>query len=159
MGAIRRVKVQSDGVVSTNAAVMMEFPDFALVDCVMMLEVCKDEVERLVTDLFGIDVMSVMGVRHLVLGNGVKLTSNTSNPEITLKGVRDEAILRILGHEIHEAITASRMRRRELEEEANCATECVSMIFTSKSGEGAYINLCLELEGGLRIRDKLFSQE
>ncbi|KAK8924450.1 hypothetical protein VCV18_004872 [Metarhizium anisopliae] len=158
-GAIRRVEVQSDGIVSTNAAVMMEFPDFALVDCVMMLEVCKEDVERLVKDLFGIDVMSVMGVRHLVLGNGVKLTSNTSNPEVTLKGVRDEAILRILGREIHEAITASRMRRRELEEARNCATECVSMIFTSKSGEGAYINLCLELEGGIRIRDKLFSHK
>lgn len=69
--------------------------------------------------LLGIDVVSVMGVRHLILGKGVKLTSNTSNPEIPLKGVRDEDIIHILGPEIYEAITASRMRRRELKEERN----------------------------------------
>jgi hypothetical protein len=62
-----------------------------------MLEICEREVEHLVNDLFGIDVMSVMGNRHLILGKGVKLTSNTSNPELTLKGVRDEAIIHILG--------------------------------------------------------------
>ncbi|KAL5313253.1 hypothetical protein ACEPPN_018986 [Leptodophora sp. 'Broadleaf-Isolate-01'] len=155
--AIRRVTAPSDGIPALKAAVTMQFPAFALHDCVIMLEVCEREVEHLVKYLFGINVMSVMGVRHLILGKGVKLTSNTSNPEITLKGVRDEAIIHILGPEIYEAITASRMRRRELEEEKNCATECVSMIFTSKSGEGAYMNVCLELEGALRIRDKLYS--
>jgi hypothetical protein len=155
--AIRRVTVQSDGIPSLKAAVTMEFPDFVLVDCVMMLEVCEREVERLVKDLFGIGVKSVMGFRHLILGKGVRLTSNTSNPEITLKGVRDEAIIHVFGPEIYRAITASRMRKRELEEERNCATECVSMIFTSKSGEGAYINLCLDLKGGLEIRDKLYN--
>ncbi|KAF2174454.1 hypothetical protein K469DRAFT_186464, partial [Zopfia rhizophila CBS 207.26] len=155
--AIRRVAVSSDGIPALKAAVTMQFPDFALHDCVMMLEVCESEVEHLVKELFGIDVMSVMGIRHLLLGRGVKLTSNTSNPEITLKGVRDEAIIHILGPEIHEAIMASQMRNRELEEERNPATECVSMIFTSKSGEGAYLNLSLELEGGLRIKKKLYS--
>lgn len=155
--AIRRVTASSDGIPALKAAVTMQFPVFALHDCVMMLEVYEREVEHLVKDLFGIDMTSVMGVRHLILGKGVKLTSNTSNPEITLKGVRDEAIIHILGPEIYEAITASRMRKREMEEESNHATECVSMIFTSKSSEGAYVNLCLELEEGLRIRDKLYS--
>jgi hypothetical protein len=155
--AIRRVTAPSGGIPALKAAVTMQFPVFALHDCVMMLEVCEKEVEHLVKALFGIDMTSVMGVRHLILGKGVKLTSNTSNPEITLKGVRDEAIIHILGPEIHEAITASQMRKRELEEERNRATECVSMIFTSKSSEGAYVNLCLELEGGLRIRDMLYS--
>lgn len=154
--AIRRVAVLSEGIPALKAAVTMEFPDLALHDCVMMLEICESEVERLVKDLFGVVVTSVMGIRHLILGKGVKLTSNTSNPEITLKGVRSEAIVHILGTEIHEAIMASRMRKRELEEEKNSATECVSMIFTSKSGEGAYVNLSLELEGGSRIRKKLY---
>jgi hypothetical protein len=66
--AIRRSHSSQDRIPSLKAAVTMEFPDFVLVDCVMMLEVCKREVEHLVKDL------------------------NTSNPEITLKGVRDEAI-------------------------------------------------------------------
>jgi hypothetical protein len=155
--AIRRVTVQSDGIPSLKAAITMEFPEFAPVDCVMMLEVCEWEVERLVKDLFGIGVKSVMGFRHLILGKGVRLTSNASNPEITLKGVQDEAIIHVFGPEIYGAITASRMRKSELEEERNCATECVSMLFTSKSGEGAYINLCLDLKGGLEIRDKLYN--
>lgn len=155
--AIRRVTLQSDGMPSLKAAITMEFPEFAPVDCVMMLEVCEWEVECLVKDLFGIEVKSLMGFRHLILGKGVRLTSNASNPEITLKGVRDEAIIYVFGPEIYGAITASRMRKRELEEERNCATECVSMLFTSKSGEGAYINLCLDLKGGLEIRDKLYN--
>ena len=70
---------------------------------------------------------------------------------------RTKAIIYAFGPEIYRAIIASRMRKRELEEERNCATECVSMIFTSKSGEGAYINLCLDLKGGLEIRDKLYN--
>ncbi|KGQ01472.1 hypothetical protein PAAG_11822 [Paracoccidioides lutzii Pb01] len=111
----------------------MEFPEFVLVDCVMMLEVCEVEVERLVKDLFGIPVESVMGVRHLLLGKGVKLTSNTSDPEITLKGVRDESILRVFGHEVYRAVRASKMYRMELQEKKISVTECVSMIFTSKS--------------------------
>lgn len=154
--AIRRVPASSDGTPSWKAAVTMEFPDFVLVDCVMMLEVSEGEVERLVRDLFGIVVESVMGVRHLLLGEGVRLTSNTSNPEITLKGVRDETILYVFGPDIYRAIRASKMYKRESQEKRNSATECVSMIFTSKSGEGAYINLCLDLKGGLEIRDKLY---
>ncbi len=82
---IRRVAALSNGKPALRAAVTMQFPAFALHDCVIMLEICEGEVERLVKDLFGIDIMSVMGIRHLLLGKGVKLTSNTSNPEITLK--------------------------------------------------------------------------
>lgn len=155
--AIRRVSVPSDGLPAMKAAVTMEFPDFVLVDCVMMLEVGETEVERLMKDLFGIAVESVMGLRHLLLEGGVRLTSNTSNPEITLKGVQDEGILRVFGPEIYRAIRASKMYRREIQEKSSSVTECVSMIFTSKSGEGAYINLCLDLKGGLEIRDKLYN--
>ena len=147
----------SDGIPALKAAVTMQFLIFTLYDCVIMLEVCAKEVEYLVKDLFGIDIILVIGIRHLLLGKGVKLTFSTFNPEIALKGVKDKAIIHILGPEIHEAITASRMRKRELEEERNHATDCVSMIFTSKSSEEAYLNLCLELEGGLRIRDMLYS--
>jgi len=122
-----------------------------------MLEVCKWEVKRLVKDLFGIRVKSVIGFRHLILRKGIRLTSNTFNPKITLKGVRDKAIIYVFSLEIYKAIIASKMRKRELEEEKNCAIECVLMLFTSKSGEGAYISLCLDLKGGLKIRDKLYN--
>jgi hypothetical protein len=40
---------------------MMEFPNFVLVDCIIMLEVYKREVESLVKDLFKIGVKLVIG--------------------------------------------------------------------------------------------------
>ena len=49
------------------------------------------------------------------------------------------------------------MYKRELEEEKDYIIEYILIIFISKSSEGAYINICLELEGGLRLRDKLYS--
>jgi hypothetical protein len=98
-----------------------------------------------------------MGFRYLILGKGIRLTSNVSNPEITLKGIRDKAIIYVFGPEIYGAIIASRIRKRELEEERNYVTEYILILFTSKSGKGAYINLCLDLKGGLKIRDKLYN--
>jgi hypothetical protein len=155
--AIRRVTTVTDmRLPSWSAAVTMEFPDFMLVNCVMMLEVMEGEVERLMKDLFDITVKMVIGVWHLLLGKEVRLTSNTSNPEITLKGVKGEAILQVFGPDIYRAIRASKMYKRESQERMELATECVSMIFTSKSNEGAYINLCLDLKGGLEIRDRLY---
>jgi hypothetical protein len=99
----------------------------------------------------------VIGFQYLILGKSVRLTSNIFNPEITLKGVRDEAIIHIFSLEIYKAITVSRIRKRELKEEKNYITECVSMLFISKSGEEAYISLCLDLKRGLEIRDKLYN--
>lgn len=58
---------------------------------------------------------------------------------------------------IYRAITVSRICKRELEEERNYATEYVLILFISKSSKGAYINLCLDLKGGLKIRDKLYN--
>jgi hypothetical protein len=142
---------------SLKAVITIEFLDFAPVDCIIMLKVYKLEVERLLKDLFGIRVKSVIGFRHLILRKGVKLTFNASNPEITLKGVWDEAIIYVFSLKIYKAIIASKMRKRELEEERNCAIKYVSMLFTSKSGKGAYINLYLDLRGGLEIRDKLYN--
>jgi len=140
-----------------GAAITMEFPVYALHDCVMMLEIRAEAVETLVRDLFGIQIVTVGEVRHLVLGNGVKLTSNTSNPEITLKGVKDDVVVARFGADILAAIKTSGMRQQELAaDNKNNATECVSMIFTSKSGEGAYVNLCLGLEIGIEIWRKLY---
>uniref|UniRef100_A0A093V7A0 Uncharacterized protein n=1 Tax=Talaromyces marneffei PM1 TaxID=1077442 RepID=A0A093V7A0_TALMA len=54
--AVRKITVPNDGAHVLKAAVTMEFPDFNLVDCVMMLEIIPDYVEHLVRDLFGIEV-------------------------------------------------------------------------------------------------------
>jgi len=152
-GAIRRDTVGSGGTTSFKAAVTMVFPYPGLVDCLMSLAIHQSEVECLAMALFNVRVESVGEVRHVVLNERVRLTPN---PEITLKGVLDEAIIRVFGPEIHRAITASRMRKKELEE-GNHVTECVSMIHTSSSGEGAIINLSLDMIGGGRVQNKLYT--
>jgi hypothetical protein len=63
----------------------------------------------------------------------------------------------VFSPEIYRAIIASRIYKRELEEERNYITEYILILFISKSGEGAYINLYLDLKGGLKIRDKLYN--
>ncbi|KAI7975633.1 hypothetical protein EIK77_003988 [Talaromyces pinophilus] len=151
--AIRRVREGA----SWKAAITMQFPEFALVDCVMMLEVNANEVEHLVKSLFGIEMESVGGVRHLLMGQGVRLTSNTANPEFTLKGVPDQRVIEEFGSDVYSALKAGAMYEQELHVRKRPVTECVSMIFTSRSDEGAFINLGLDLKGGIAIKDKLYS--
>jgi hypothetical protein len=59
--------------------------------------------------------------------------------------------------EIYKTITANRIYKKKLEKKRNCITECILMIFTSKSSKRAYINLCLDLKRGLEIKDKLYN--
>lgn len=90
---IRRVTTMTNmGLSSWSIAIIMEFFDFMLVNCIMMLEVMEGEVEHFIKDLFNITVKTVIGVWHLLLGKEVRLTLNTSNPEITLKDIRGKAI-------------------------------------------------------------------
>jgi hypothetical protein len=146
--AIRRVTVQSD----LKAAVTTVLPVWGgPVDCLMSLDICEREVEQLAMDLFNAKVKWVEQVLHVVLKEGITLIIPHS--EATLKGVLDEAIVKVFGPEIHDAITESPVRRRELEE-GKRVTECVSMILTKN---GAIINLSLGLEGGLQIQNKLYT--
>ncbi|KAH8772340.1 hypothetical protein BGZ57DRAFT_764040, partial [Hyaloscypha finlandica] len=151
--AIRRVKIQKDGITSSKAAVTMDFPLWGLVDCLMSLDVRERDVEQLAMALFNVQVESVGHARYVTLTGGVRLTPN---PEVTLKGVLDEAIILVFGPEVHGAITACGMRRKELEEGSR-VTECVSMILTGSPDEGAIINLSLGLKGGAQIRNKLYT--
>lgn len=119
--AIRKDAVQSAESTCLKAAVTMDFPFDGLVDCLMSLAIYQTKVEYLAMSLFNIHVESAGQVRYVVLNEGAKLLPS---PEMTLKGALDGAILRTLGPEIHAAIQASRMRRKELEE-GNRVTECV----------------------------------
>jgi hypothetical protein len=151
--AIRRDTVQSGAITSSMAAVTMDFPRWGLVDCLMSLEVHQSKVGYLAMALFKVRVESEGQVWYVSLKEGVRLTPN---PEITLKGVLDEAIIDVFGSEIHRAIRTCRMREKELEE-GNRVTECVSMILTSSPSEGAIISLSLGLEGGVQIQNKLYT--
>jgi hypothetical protein len=152
-GAVRRDKVESGGTTYWVAAVTMDFPHQGLVDCLMSVAIQQNKVEFLAMALFKVHVESVGEVRYVVLNGGVKLLPN---PEITLKGVLDEAIISVFGPKIYEAITASRMRKMEREEGTH-VTECVSMMLTSNPVEGAIINLSLDVKEGAQIQNKLYT--
>jgi hypothetical protein len=143
--AIRRVIVDGD----LKAAITMVFPGWGgPVDCLMSLDVCEGVIAQLAMALFNAEVKWVEGVLHVVLENGMTLTTGTS--EVTLKGVEDEAIHRVFRSEIHGAVRECPIRRRETKR----ATECVSMILTKN---GAFINLSLGLEAGLQIQSQLYA--
>ncbi|KAL4950836.1 hypothetical protein BDW69DRAFT_171304 [Aspergillus filifer] len=150
-GAIRRVSVQNSGIPIIKAAVTMTFPRSGLVDCLMSLDICEQEVEQLALDLFNTEVKWMEQVLHVVVNGGITLIM--PNSEITLKGVLDEAIIKVFGHDIYGAISTSRVRTREFDQE-KLVTECVSMILTKT---GAFINLSLGLEGAVQIQSKLYT--
>jgi hypothetical protein len=144
-GAIRRDIVWSGRIPCLKAAVIMDFPLQGLVDFLMNLAIHPSKVEYLAMALFKAQVELVGHVWYVTLIGGVRLTPN---PEITLKGVSVEAIICVFDPEIHEAITASRMRKKELKE-GNDLIEGVLMILTGSSDEGAIINLSLGVKGGV----------
>jgi len=151
-GAIRRIQAQTESMTSWKASVTMLFPLWGgPVDCLMSLDVCESDVEHLAMLLFNAQVKWAEDVLHIVLDEGITLIIPSS--EATLKGVRDEAILKVFGSEIHNAINESPIRRRELKGNKQ-KTECVSMILTKN---GAIINLSLGLDRSLEIEKKLYT--
>ena len=151
-GAIRRIQAQTESMTSWKASVTMLFPLWGgPVDCLMSLDVCESDVEHLAMLLFNAQVKWAEDVLHIVLDEGITLIIPSS--EATLKGVRDEAIVKVFGSEIHNAINESPIRRRELKGKKQ-KTECVSMILTKN---GAIINLSLGLDRSLEIEKKLYT--
>lgn len=141
--AIRRVTVDGE----SKAAITMSFPRWVgPVSCVMGLDICESDIVQLAMDLFHAEVKWVGQTLHVILENGVSLTTKTS--EVTLKGVEDRAIGEVFGSEIHNAINECLVRKAE----TRSATECVSMIFTEN---GAFINLSLGIRAGLELQKKL----
>jgi hypothetical protein len=144
-----RLRSFEDGL---KAAVTMIFPVVVgPVNCLMSLDIRERDVDRLAMILFGAEIKWVEQVLHVVLASG--FTMIVPNAEATLKGVSDKTIIDVFGAEIHDAINATPIRRRELKERKH-VTECVSMIITRN---GAIISLCLGLEGGVEIQNKLYN--
>lgn len=73
-------------------------------------------------DLFDAKVKKVEQSLPVVLKEGISLIIPQS--EVTLRGIADEAIIKLFGPELHDTITESPVRRRELEE-GKLVTECV----------------------------------
>jgi hypothetical protein len=142
---VRRVAV--DG--GWKAAITMVFPGWiGPVQCLMSLDICEQDIAQLAMALFNTEVKWIGNVLHVVLDNGMTLTTESS--EVILKGVEDETIKKAFGSEIHAAISECPIRKRETKP----ATECVSMILTMS---GAIINLSLGIRGGLQIKNKLYN--
>lgn len=149
---IRRVTIQMRQTTIIKAAVTIVFPNRGDgVDCLLSLDVEDWAVEYLVMVLFNAKTEWVKQTRRIILGEGIKMT--IPEPDLTMTGVRHEALLAVFGTGIYRAIHDSPMRRREMQE-AKQETDCVSMILTQI---GAIINLSLGLNEGLRIRSRLYT--
>lgn len=107
--------------------------------------------------MFKIKVKLVIKFRYFILRKSIKLISNISNLEITLKSIQDKAIIYVFSLEIYKAITISRIYKKELKEKKNYITEYILILFINKSNKKAYINLYLDLKKSFIIKDKLYN--
>ena len=71
--AIERVKLHTEGVASIQAAVTTVFPSWALLDCLLSLDVDASKIEYLAMALFNIRVEVVDNVRYLGFRGGIRL--------------------------------------------------------------------------------------
>ena len=135
-----------------KSAVTIMLPKWGgLVDCLISLDIREQEVVKLALSLFNTDISRVESNLHVMLQTGLSVILSMPTAEVTLKGATDEAITKVFGFEICNAVTESPIRKRE-KEAGQQLTHCVSMILTK---DGAIINISLGLEGGLAILKKL----
>jgi hypothetical protein len=146
--ASRRVTING----KEKAAVTIMLPKWGgVVDCLVSLDIRKEEVARLASALFDTNVNWVGRNLHVVLQTGLSVVLSMPEAEVTLKGATNEAITNVLGPEICNAVNESLIRKRELEA-GQQLTHCVSMILTKS---GAIINILLGPEGGLVLQSRL----
>ncbi|KAH8674388.1 hypothetical protein BGZ60DRAFT_513784 [Tricladium varicosporioides] len=141
-----------NGTTYLKAAITMTFPQWAILDCVMSLVIHESKVEDLAKALFNVQVVSERNVRYLILPGGVRVTPN---PDLTLKGVPDQAIIHVFGLEVYAAVAASSLREQELVEGVKLA-QGVSMILPKNSSDKGVVNLTLGIKGAVQIRNKIY---
>ncbi|KAE8442162.1 hypothetical protein EG329_003750 [Mollisiaceae sp. DMI_Dod_QoI] len=152
--AIRKEMVRQNGTTSMKALVTTVFPDQGLVDCLMSLVVNESQVEHIAMALYKAQTKSDPGVWSFANEGSMQVLS--IHGETTLTGLSDEAIMMVFGNQVHGAIAASRMRKKELDEGLEL-TRCVNMILPSKSYRSAVITFPLELKGGVEICGQLYA--
>ncbi|KAM4061496.1 hypothetical protein HRG_007311 [Hirsutella rhossiliensis] len=118
----------------------------------MSLEVTSNKVERLANNLFDAPVESMDKNRYLVLPTGLRIIPGA---DLILRGCKRHVILDVFGHDIYNAVNASRAYKEEAEQ-GNPLTECVTMTISHRADDGAIINLSLDEREALRIKHKLF---
>jgi hypothetical protein len=147
------MKCPDDGTGIPKVELTMQFPRWGLVDCLMRLHVSQENVAYIAAALFQQRVENFHGVRFVSLNNGCRLFPD---PQMRLKGTSEEAISTVFGPKTCEAIKTCRLRKVE-SEVGNRFTDCVAMILTCRSDEGAVIDLSLGLEAGAELRGIFFT--
>jgi hypothetical protein len=152
--AVRKIKVQNDdGTTSLKASVTMDFPRWALVDCLMSLDFDASRVNRLAQVLLGIRVESEKQFRYVYWPSGARMRLDH---DIKLSCISGQAINDEFGTETYNAVLACGMRQKEADE-GNILTECVSVVISEKPWDGLIVNLALGTEEGNQIRKKLYT--
>lgn len=119
--------------------------------CLVSLHVYGWAVEFLAQSLFNVKVKWVDQIRHIISSKELQLV--VAGADTTLTGAQDEALIAIFGFYMYEAINGSFIRRKEIRE-GKARTECVSMVLLD---DGAIINISLDWDKGLKIRNKLYT--
>ena len=146
------MKVAADGTNSLKVCLDMEFPSFRLVDCRMRVHISQEKVAYLAAALFQLEVEVIQKVRFIRLKNGSKMIPD---PQLRLIGTSEEAIVAVLGSKICNAIKTCRMRTVESELGVGI-TDCVAMLLTSRSDEGATIILAMGVRAGYEFSNILY---
>ncbi|KAI0156752.1 hypothetical protein GGR52DRAFT_583044 [Hypoxylon sp. FL1284] len=137
------------------AAISMIFPRAPYTDkfgCQMALSILENKVESLAQEFFDVRLETTEGLRYVLLPGGAKVLPN---PSFTLQGCRFEAISRIFGSQITDAIKASPAYQDDIKQVRRC-TQSVSMVVSHLAYEGAVVYTSLGLWEGTQIKKKLY---
>lgn len=155
--AIKRERLAS-GSNAYSAAITMTFahdlnPEKQL-NSTMSLEIASEKVFFFAMSLFSANIeCNDDGKRYWLLDNGVMAIPAH---EITIKGGRVEAILRVFGKDIYDAVQACPVYQDNVVSQGRCDTECISMTFSNRASDGATITLHLNGTEAEQIKNKLF---
>jgi hypothetical protein len=119
--------------------------------CLMSLRVYEWAVEFLAQSLFDFKVKRVDQIRHIISSKELQVA--VSGADTMLRGAQDEALIAVFGFSMYEAMNGNFIRRKEIQE-GKARTDCVSMVLLD---DGAIINISLDWDNGLKIRNKLYT--
>lgn len=137
------------------AAISMSFPNALFMDkfwCQMSLEIMDNKIERVAWELFGAHLETTAGLRYVCLPGGAKVLPN---PHFTLRGCQRDIISSFFGREMSRGIEESPTYQDEIKRACAC-TDCVSMVISQRSQDGAILFLSLGLREGTLLSEKLY---
>ncbi|KAG6358164.1 hypothetical protein INS49_014048 [Diaporthe citri] len=150
-GAIRRYDTTPK-----TAAVSIQFPANSIgdVNCIMIIEVLPNKVERLASLLFNAHLETDGNERELILPGGLCVVPTR------LQGSPLESVTHVFGSTTAAALESAPYRKIEVAESGSrVATRCITMTECSDAKKGALIKVTLGRREASKIYEKLFKSK